>query len=127
MNAHKIIFLSLISAFVVAADPDWRLVENASPDGQAWVDVSAVKFDGGNVTATYKWEYQGGIGYYLISANCGKSTITRLGGEFRNKNGALIKNDPENGKPIPAPSGTFAGNIHRFVCDLRPVWRKWLQ
>ena len=118
------LLLALASYSAISADIDWQLVPDASPEGQAWVDVSTAKFRGSTVIATFKWEYQGGTGYYLASANCANSTITQLGGEFRNKDGTLIPKDQPDPTPVPAPTGTFAGNLHRFMCDLRPAGRK---
>lgn len=124
---HLCFFPAIVSSTAISADIDWRLVPNASPEGQAWVDASSAKFDGNTVIATYKWEHQGGTGFYLVSANCADSTITQIGGEFREKDGISVPKDPPGRTPQPAPSGTFAGAIHRSMCDLRPAWRRWLQ
>ncbi len=120
------LLLAFTSPTGFSAQADWRLVPNGGPEGSIWVDASSVRFEGSNVIISIKVEKQAGRGFGLISANCANFTILDLGGEWHDKTGGIERQSPKD-KPAPAPSGTTAGTIHRFVCDLRPAWRRWFQ
>lgn len=116
---------ALLSPHAVSADIDWKLVPNTAPIVKIWVDGLGAKFDGNTVTVSIKTEKSDGGGFGLVSVNCSNFTIRMLGGQIHDQSGKVISKPPDE-KPTPAPAGTSEGALHRFVCDLRPAWRKLL-
>lgn len=121
------LLLILASRSVLGDEVDWRMIPNATPEGKIWVDAGNMKYDGSTVTVSLNAERKDGVGFYLVSINCANSTFRTIGGELQDKNGKVISTQTPDEKPVPAPSGTLQGNVHRFVCDLRPAWRKLFQ
>src|SRR5437016_10407790 len=121
-----LLVLALTSHAALSAEITWVLVPDVTPDGKVWVDTSSVKFDGNVATFGIKSEKQNATGFSLVTANCSDYTLRTLGGEWHAKNGKVTQEQPDK-KPIPAPPGSGPGAVYRFVCDLRPAWRKWLQ
>lgn len=116
----------LMAHSAICADTDWKLVPDTTPVVKIWVDSPSAKFDGNTVTVSIKTEKSDGGGFGLVSVDCSNLTIRMLGGEIHDNNGKVISKPPD-AKPTPAPTGTAEGALRRFVCDLRPAWRKLLQ
>jgi hypothetical protein len=117
----------LVSPSVISAEIDWQPVPNTALGIQIWVESSGAKFDGNTVTVSFKSEKPDGGGIGLLAVNCSNSSFRILGGEMHDKTGKVISHPPPDEKPTPAPAGTTEGALHRFVCDLRPAWRRVLQ
>jgi hypothetical protein len=126
MKANFAFMMVMVSHSAISADIDWQLIPNTAPGTQVWVEGSRAKFDGNTVTVSFKSEKPDGGAVGLVSVNCPNFTIRMLGGEIHDKNGKVVSKSPDE-KPTPAPTGTTEGALHRFVCDLRPAWRKLLQ
>jgi len=120
------LFVALLAHSAIGAEIDWKLVPNTAPIVQIWVDSSGAKFDGNTVTVSIKTEKPDGGGFALVSVNCSNLTLRVLGGEIHDQSGKVVSKPPDE-KPTPAPAGTSEGALHRFACDLRPAWRKFLQ
>jgi hypothetical protein len=124
----KFAFLvAMVAHSAISADIDWQLIPNAASGTQVWVESSRAKFDGNTVTVSFKSEKPDGGAVGLVSVNCSNFTIHFLGGEIHDKNGKVHSKKSQDEKVTPAPTGTTEGALHRFVCDLRPAWRKLLQ
>lgn len=126
MKTEFALFVALLSNFAIGADIDWQLVPNTTSVVKIWVDTSGAKFDGNTVTVSIKTEKSDGGAFALVSVNCSNLTFRALGGEIHDKSGKVVSKPPDE-KPTVAPAGTSEGALHRFVCDLRPAWRKFLQ